>query len=388
MRPVLFVCATGVMGGAEVYLSRLMPALRASGRDCSAIVPSGTDLAMELSRLGLDPVSWPRRIEPLLTRRPGGGSAGRALSRIAGQLVSPVSRRWTAGLQRRSGAILHLNTTRAAFLAGTGRSTVVEVKDVLGPPFFSVGLGRLIARRLAGAAQVAVANSRFIADNLIAAGFPAERVVTIVNGLDLERMMPLTPERRQEVRRREGWAPDDFVICCVGRLAAWKGQLLAVEGLAQVLTQLAAARLVLVGDAGFDGADYGRRVRTRADELGVAGRMAETGFREDAADLMGAADVVLHTSVRPEPLGLTPMEAQALGVPVVASRAGGVLETVAHRETGYLFELGNVDDLVRGLQWAAGCDRAEVARRARQRAGDLFDMRNVVTRYNAVYDAL
>jgi glycosyltransferase involved in cell wall biosynthesis len=290
-------------------------------------------------------------------------------------------------LQLHRGAILHLNTSRVAFLAGTRTQTVAELKDALGPPFFSVGLSRTIAKRLEAAAQVVVANSQFNAGRVIESGFPADRVVTILNGLDLERLRPLSASERQAVRAREGWAEDEVVLCCTGRLAEWKGQHLAVEAAARLRERIR-LRLVLVGDSGFDGPDYGLRLRRMAATHGLDPQVVFTGFRDDAQQLMAAADVILHTSVLPEPLGLTPMEAQALGVPVVASGAGGVLETVADRKTGYLFKPGDVDDLCRGIEWALGVDRDALCAAGRQRAHELFDMRQVVRRYQEVYAAL
>jgi glycosyltransferase involved in cell wall biosynthesis len=212
-------------------------------------------------------------------------------------------------------------------------------------------------------------------------------VVTILNGLNLELLHPLSALERQEVRVREGWADDDIVLCCVGRLAEWKGQHLAVEAAARLSVRVPRLRLVLVGDSGFDGPGYGRSLRRIAVMHGLD-RVMFTGFRDDAQKLMAAADVILHTSVLPEPLGLTPMEAQALGVPVVASGAGGVLETVADRKSGYLFKPGDIDDLCRGIEWALGADRDALCRAGRERAHELFDMQRVVERYQHVYAAL
>jgi len=338
--------------------------------------------------LGLPLVSWPALVERLVVRHGGGGSLRRAVGRATAMLGSPLARRWVHSLRERSGAILHLNTIRAAFLAGDRMETVAEVRDMLAPPFFPWRMARLTAKRLERAAQLAVANSQFIADNLVAAGYPRERVVTIVPGLDLTALRPLSAAERARVREREGWPPHAFIVCCVGRLAEWKGQHLAVEALARVRGMLREARLVLVGDAGFDSSGYARRLHETARRLGVKGNVISLGFRDDAHLLMGAADAVLHTSVFPEPLGLTPMEAQALGVPVVASAAGGVLETVAHLETGYLFRSGDVEDLCRGLDWARDCNRLSFQRAARRRAESLFDIKVAVARYREIYQAL
>jgi len=376
------------MGGAEVYLIRLTVALIKAGQPCEVVAPRDTQLSERLGRAGISVRGWPSRLEPFLARRPGGGALRRLVSRGAGLAVAPLSRAWARRMQQERGAILHLNTSRVAFLAGSRTQTVAEVKDALGPPFFSVRLSRTIARRLEAAAQIAIANSQFDADRLIGSGFPADRVVTILNGLDLDQLHPLSDSERQAVRAREGWTSDEVVLCCVGRLAEWKGQHLAIEAAARLRERVGRLRLVLVGDSGFDGPEYATRLRRTSTARGLDGQVVFAGFRDDAPQLMAASDVVLHTSVLPEPLGLTPMEAQALGVPVVASGAGGVLETVADRETGYLFKPGDVEDLCRGIEWALGTDRDSLRLAGRRRAQELFDMRKVARRYQEVYAGL
>jgi glycosyltransferase involved in cell wall biosynthesis len=163
---------------------------------------------------------------------------------------------------------------------------------------------------------------------------------------------------------------------------------LAIEALARINTLTNTARLVFIGEAAFDGADYARRLERRAAELGVEHLITFLGYRDDVRDLMAAADVVVHTSVFPEPLGLTPIEAQACGVPVVASAHGGTLETVLHRGSGYLFAPGSVDDLVAGITWSLTADRAAVAAAGVSNVRTRFNITDVVNRYLAIYDEL
>jgi glycosyltransferase involved in cell wall biosynthesis len=61
-------------------------------------------------------------------------------------------------------------------------------------------------------------------------------------------------------------------------------------------------------------------------------------------------DVVVHSSIAPEPFGRVVVEAMLSGNPVVASAAGGVLEIIDHGKTGWLFEPGNADALAETLE--------------------------------------
>jgi glycosyltransferase involved in cell wall biosynthesis len=68
------------------------------------------------------------------------------------------------------------------------------------------------------------------------------------------------------------------------------------------------------------------------------------GFREDARNLIAGLDCFLFTS-KTEGLGTTVLDAMSAGVPVVATRAGGIPEMVIHRQTGLLCEIGDVQSL-------------------------------------------
>jgi glycosyltransferase involved in cell wall biosynthesis len=385
MEPVLFVSASAPMGGAEVYLLELARGLKGRGRAISVIAPPGSAVATRVVGAGIELIPWPPGLDQLVRR----GRGNRWLSRAKGLLAQSAAHQWVAAVQSNRGAILHLNSTRAAFLAADRSRGIVEVKDALGPPFMSRVTGRLISYRMARSARVAVANSQFIADRMRAYGYPMERVQVIRNGLDLGRVRPALKDERLKTRSEEGWSDSWVVLALVGRITAWKGQIVAVEALARVSETVPGARLVLIGDTGFDGTAYLDRVRRLASDLGVRDRVIEVGYRDDASRLMSATDVILHTSIYPEPLGLTPMEAQALGIPVVASAGGGTLETVAHKHSGYLYPAGNVAELSAGILWALDAATDERFReRIRLNAESNFALDDALDAYDLVYASL
>ncbi len=121
---------------------------------------------------------------------------------------------------------------------------------------------------------------------------------------------------------------------------------------------------------------------------GLAGQVRLLGQRSDLPDLMRAADVVLHTSVRPEPFGLVVVEAMALGRPVLASRLGGPAEIISEG-AGLLFDPSKPEDLGRLLlqllEEPALRDR--LAARAEERA-EVFDVRRTVAGVQGCYEAL
>lgn len=107
------------------------------------------------------------------------------------------------------------------------------------------------------------------------------------------------------------------------------------------------------------------------------------------AALYAAADVVAAPSLQ-EAFGKVHAEAMACGTPVVAFDSGGPSEIVVHRETGYLAEAFDVDDLARGLSWCL--ERTAVSpalgEAARERAERLYDIGVVARDYIDLYDEI
>ena len=123
-------------------------------------------------------------------------------------------------------------------------------------------------------------------------------------------------------------------LLTLGRLVERKGIDTAIEALAQ----LPGVELVVAGGPERDqlggDAEY-RRLRDIARARGVAGRVVFTGAvpRAQVPALIRSADVVVCTPWY-EPFGITPLEAMACGVPVVASAVGGLTDSVVHGTTG------------------------------------------------------
>jgi D-inositol-3-phosphate glycosyltransferase len=131
------------------------------------------------------------------------------------------------------------------------------------------------------------------------------------------------------------------VVLWVGRVARGKRLYLAVEAFAQMArtSDLDARLLVLGGPDGEGGEAELDLARRRAADLGVAGRVDFAGPvpHRQLPRWYAAADALLFTSER-ESFGLVVLEAQACGLPVVATAVGGVREIVADGISGRIVE--------------------------------------------------
>ncbi len=141
------------------------------------------------------------------------------------------------------------------------------------------------------------------------------------------------------------------------------------------------SRLVLVGD----GPERSRAAK-RAEELGIMDRVVFLGKHQSVEELLACADLFLLPS-ESESFGLAALEAMACGVPVVASRVGGLPEVVAHGETGYLLPVGDVDGMAEASVGILEDEElwARLSRAGRERAVHEFSGEKIVPRYEALY---
>jgi N-acetyl-alpha-D-glucosaminyl L-malate synthase BshA len=143
------------------------------------------------------------------------------------------------------------------------------------------------------------------------------------------------------------------------------------------------AVLVLAGDGP-------QRLETEAEaeRLGVSDDVLFLGKVDAVADLLRAADLYLLPSST-ESFGLSALEAMACGVPVIGSRVGGLGEVVVDGETGYLAEIGNVDEMAgRALDLLTQKTKYEAFQAAAIERAKLFHPDVVVSQYEALYRRL
>lgn len=194
----------------------------------------------------------------------------------------------------------------------------------------------LTERYLAGEVDAIAAVSRAEVDVLCdGVGASAERVWLVPPAVNAVLFQPGPVGSRLEVRTRLGVRAEDGLIVCVGRVQPLKGQDLAVR----MLEHLPGAVLVLAGESTPGDERYLDSLHDIARAIGVEGRVRHIGSlgRPELARLLDAADVVVVPS-RSESFGLVPLEAAASGTPVVASRVGGLMESVVDGETGVLVD--------------------------------------------------
>jgi glycosyltransferase involved in cell wall biosynthesis len=135
-----------------------------------------------------------------------------------------------------------------------------------------------------------------------------------------------------DVRRSFGFADSDVVVAQVGDVIPRKGLVHLVRALPEILQRCPAVKVLVVGRRDVD---YARTVRTEIDRLGVGPAVVWAGYRADIGNILPSVDIFALATLE-DSLPLAILEAMACGLPVVASRVGGIPECVVDGETGFL----------------------------------------------------
>ena len=355
------------VGGTEVLAARLARRLRDTYRFVFICLEERGTLGEQLRDEGF-PVHC-------LDKRPG-------VDRTTGRRLLGVVR--TEGV-----SVIHAHQYGPFFYASAGRfprsrPPVIFTEHGRFHPD-RIGMKRVLANRVLlrrGDRLTAVGEAvrRALVDK---DGFPARRVAVIYNGIALSNYEEVRRDRAA-VRRELGFEDGDLVAILVARLDPLKDHLTALRTLERVTHVRPEVRLVLVGD-GPSRDEVSGAIRER----GLEPFVRNLGYRADIPRLLGAADLGLLTSIS-EGIPLALIEAMAAGLPVVATRVGGVPEVVEEGRTGLLAPAGN-DEELSGLILHLAADpalRERLGRAGRERAFEAFSEDRMAASYDHLYREL
>lgn len=236
--------------------------------------------------------------------------------------------------------VVHVHSSKAGFLGRLAAAVRLRTRSVLFTPhawsFWAasgalrsgyVGLERIAARWCRTIVVVADAERRAGLEARIGA---AAQYRVVHNGIDTAKFdLP-----RRPVRGR---------VVAIGRLARQKRPDLVVHAVARLRERRADIEVLLVGDGPERPA-----VERLVTELGLGGQVQLLGNRDDVPELLATAEsAVLASDYEGCPLSV--LEAMAAGVPMVATRVGGVPELLADGITGRLVEPGQPDALAAAI---------------------------------------
>ncbi len=345
---VALLTDSDVFAGTERHILDLSIELRALGAEPTLICPADGALARRGRAEGLRVLAVEKRgaIDP--------------------GVITRLARLWKTG----ECEVMHAHNGRMALHAALARTlarrgTLVATQHFLTPARAARrGLRRLAgqaAHRLTGQAiRRHVAISRAVGEAMLARHeASADRLRVVLNGIRDPQIR--TVSSRAEARVRLRLTEDTPLVVCLARLEPEKGLHTLIDAMTIAARSLPSVACLIAGEGSLDG-----QLRDQLARTSPPCPVRLLGFVEEPLALLAAADLCVLPSVA-EPFGLSLVEAMALGVPIISTRAGGPLEIVQEGKSGLLTPPGDPVALAESILFVLGdkAGRAEMGKAAR-----------------------
>jgi glycosyltransferase involved in cell wall biosynthesis len=338
-------------GGAERVVIDIAQAVTRSGAR-SIVASRGGRMEKELLETGSEVAHL-----PLHSKNPG-------------QIVANVGK-LVALAKREKISVIHAHSRAPAWSA-------LWASKLLGMPLVTTYHGVYLAKgpwkrlynSVMARADAVVATSEFTRQHILAEHRvkPTDRVIAIPPGVDIAAFdrAKVSDDRIAAIRKAWSIAPEEkrAIFVVPARLSRIKGQETVVQA-AAIVEELrpGSALYILAGDS--QGREsYLAALDATAIAMGVKHIIRRVGHVRDMPAALAAASVGVFPSLVPESFGKAAVEAQAIGLPVIAANLGGQAETVRADETGLLFEAGDPEQLARAIIRMLDMDPEERGRMA------------------------
>jgi len=345
---VLEILGNAIVGGMETYVERLVENLPADRFAVTALCPFESPFTERLRS---------RDIEVLVTPMPED---------------PPWSSIQMTCAMIKSGAIdvLHAHLPNAHALAGiAGRLTGKPVLATLHG--HKVGMLDLEVHRNAGTHLSVVCRQSYF--HALGLGVSAGQLSCNPNGVDTEAFKP-RPRPADGLRAKLGIPAAAKVVGFLGRLSPEKGPEVFLRAALLAQARLADAHFVFVGDG-----PLAASLKEQIARLKLEQRVHLAGLQRDVAGVLNEMDVLVSSS-HSEAMPLAVMEAMASGLPVIATRVGGVPDMIEQGESGWLVAPNDFSDIAARLEQvlATPGELERMGRSARARAVDKMALSDTV----------
>jgi glycosyltransferase involved in cell wall biosynthesis len=283
-------------------------------------------------------------------------------------------------------SLVHLNNSLGSNLEGVLAAWLHGVKCVLSLRCFE--FNSIESRIAARWVYQFIAVSQAVADSLVLLGVPREKIQVIYDGIDLQECQaraakPLDPGAFEFDRLNVG---------VVGILMPWKGQRVFVEAANILVNEMKArdCKFFLIGGPVPGGEDYQQELKKLATEAGLGEHLVFAGHQDNVFKFLNRMDVVVHTSILPEPFGRVIIEAMAMAKPVIATSMGGPLEIIEHGRDGLLIQENDPRSLAEAIYSLISKpdERAQIAQQARRKVETRFSLEHFAREMESFYAKL
>ncbi|WP_138494614.1 glycosyltransferase family 4 protein [Paenibacillus pinistramenti] len=376
MIKVAYIDHTAKWSGGEVALFNLLTNVGKEVQPLVILAEEGA-LADKLRERGIDVrvVPLDERVRTRGRNALSPGIAGAALKLLRyGRQLAPL-------LKEEKVACVHTNSLKSALYGAVaaksaGVPLIWHIRDHIGAPYLKPVVAKAIRLMSRSLPNGVIANSN---STLNALELPKSKKTLVVYSAFAKAISDCPPAR-----------PDDqtFNVLLVGRLAHWKGQHVLLEA-AKSFKDDPRVKFWLAGDALFGEEAYKDQLLDYM-QFNRLNNVFMLGHVEDVQSLMASADLLVHTSITPEPFGQVIVEGMAAGLPVIASNEGGPVEIVVPGQTGLLIEPGKPEVLADAVRWMLDHpeERELMGQKGIQRVKERFVIENTVKDIVEYYQGL
>ncbi|MFH1655379.1 MAG: lipopolysaccharide heptosyltransferase II [Candidatus Omnitrophota bacterium] len=208
---------------------------------------------------------------------------------------------------------------------------------------------------------------------------PYQRIRLIPRSVDLKKFsfQPYSEKSKTE-----------FIIGIIGRITPLKGHAYFLKAVAKVIRSMPYLKVWVVGDAPENKQIYKEEVQTLARRLGLSHCVKFLGRRKDIPQIIAKLNLVVLSTVTEEAFGRVIVEAQAAGVPVVATRVGGVVDIIEDGKTGILVPPKDADAMasaiIKVLKDRTGIQK--ITQKARKNVEERFNLERMCESTIKVYE--
>jgi glycosyltransferase involved in cell wall biosynthesis len=216
-------------------------------------------------------------------------------------------------------------------------------------------------------------------------GIPAEKVVRIYNGIEVDYYLSQGQNAtREKIRNEFNIGGDTLLIAAVARLVWQKGFEFLIQAIPKVLNQISRTKVLIVGEGALL-----HNLEALAERLAVKRHLVFAGFRGDIKEILSAIDILVIPSLV-EGFPMITLEGMAMAKPIIATRIDGIQEQIVDGKSGILIPPRDQDAIAEAiLRLSTDKELAqELGLESRRRVEKEFTVERMVSETEKVYQSL
>jgi len=231
-----------------------------------------------------------------------------------------------------------------------------------------------------------ITTSQDVQKRLERLGGDSDKILVLHNGIDVP-LFQRGIQHSNHFVEQYGWPPESVILGMTGQMIEAKGHLDLIEAVQQLHKDYPNVRLVI---GGKQEASFYQRLISEVENRDLSDTIVFSGWQEDIRDFYSDIDIFVLPSRHDEGFGLVVAQAMAMGLPVVATRSGGVSEVVEDRVTGFLIKKNSPSEIANAISRLVKSKtlRQSMGAAGRRRIEERFDLSKQSARFETVLKVL